>query len=63
MVHVVQSLDVCSFPCGCFSFQRVRRLGEERDDVAIIIDSGADVALFLLNVAGQGKDSWNQFND
>ena len=28
-----------------------RRLGEERDDVAIIIDSGADVALFPLNMA------------
>ena len=25
---------------------KVRRLEEERDDVAIIIDSGADVALF-----------------
>ena len=33
----------------------VRRLGEENEDVAIIIDSGADVALFPLSVAGHGE--------
>ena len=30
---------------------KVRRLGEEKDDVAIIIDSGGDAALFSLNMA------------
>ena len=30
---------------------KVRRFGEERDDMAIVIDSGADVAFFLLNMA------------
>ena len=33
----------------------VRRLGEETADVAIIIDSGADVALFPLSVADRGN--------
>ena len=33
----------------------VRRLGEENEDVAIILDSGADVALFPLSMAGHGK--------
>ena len=33
----------------------VRRLGEENEDVAIIIDSGADVALFPLSVADRGN--------
>ena len=33
----------------------VRRLGEEHEDVAIIIDSGADVALFSLSMAGHGE--------
>ena len=33
---------------------KVRRLGEERDDMAIIIDRGADVALFPSNMAGHG---------
>ena len=34
---------------------KVRSLGEERQDVAIIIDSGADVALFRLSMADHGK--------
>ena len=33
----------------------VRRLGEENEDVAIIIDSGADVALFPLSMADHGE--------
>ena len=33
----------------------VRRLGEENADVAIVIDSGADVALFPLSVADRRK--------
>ena len=33
----------------------VRRLGEEHEDVAIIIDSGADVAFFSLSVADRGE--------
>ena len=32
----------------------VRRLGEEHEDVASIIDSGADVALFPSSMAGDG---------
>ena len=34
---------------------KVRRLGEERDDVAVIIDSGANVALFSVNMADHGE--------
>ena len=34
---------------------KVRRLGEERDDVAIIMDCGADVALFALRMADHGE--------
>ena len=33
----------------------VRRLGEEDEDVAIIIDRGADVALFPVSMANQGQ--------
>ena len=33
----------------------VRRFGEENEDVAIIIDSGADVALFPLSMADHGE--------
>ena len=33
----------------------VRRLGDENEDVAIIIDGGADVALFPLSMAAHGK--------
>ena len=32
----------------------VRRLGEENEDVATIVDSGADVALFPLSAANSG---------
>ena len=35
----------------------VRRLGEEREGVAIIIDSGADVALSPLGMADHWKES------
>ena len=40
---------------------KVGRLGEERGDVAIIIDSGADVALFSLTMAdhGEGEPEFN----
>ena len=34
---------------------KVRRLGEENEDVAIAIDSGADVALFPLSMADYGE--------
>ena len=33
---------------------KVRRLGEE-SDAAVIIDSGSDVALFLLDMADHGE--------
>ena len=33
----------------------IRRLGEENEDVAIIIDGGADAALFPLSVADRGE--------
>ena len=37
----------------------VRRLGEENEDVAIVIGSAPDVALFALSMANQGKETWN----
>ena len=33
----------------------VRRLGKENEDVAIVIDSGADVALFPVSMADHGE--------
>ena len=41
----------------------VRRLGEENEDVAIIIDSGADVALFPLSMADHGERVASQHKD